>query len=58
MIFVNKYGFVSVINFLMICEKHSYLQLNLNSAVNNFTGMLLFIIIIIKYLTIIKISYH
>ena len=25
--FSNKYGFVSVTNFLMICEKHSYLQL-------------------------------
>ena len=53
--FSNKYGFVSVINFLLICEKHLYLQLsiklgirslilNLNTcAVNNFTGMLLFI---------------
>ena len=29
MIFVNKYGFVSVTNFVMICEKHSYLQLSI-----------------------------
>ena len=53
--FSNKYGFVIVTNFLMICEKHSYLQLsiklgiwrlvlNLNKcAVNTSTGMLLFI---------------
>ena len=49
----NKYGFVSVPNFLMICEKHSQLSiklgiwsliLNLNTCVvNNSTGMLPFI---------------
>ena len=29
----NKYGFVSVTNFLMICEKHSYLQLSINLGI-------------------------
>ena len=31
--FCNKYGFVSVINFLMICGKHSYLQLSIKLAI-------------------------
>ena len=31
--YVNKYGFVSVINFLRICEKHSYLQLSIKLAI-------------------------
>ena len=33
MIFVNNYGFVSVFNFLMISEKHSYLQLSIKLAI-------------------------
>ena len=59
MIFVNKYGFVCVINFLMICEKHSYLQLFIKlaiwslilnpntNAVNNFIkyGSIVFVLV-------------